>query len=252
MPPRITVTIIAGNEEERISDAVRSAAWAGEVLVLDSESTDATVERARAAGARVHVEPWRGYGPQKNRAAELASNDWILSLDADERVTPELAEAIAALPAEPGPAAFRVRRRNRFAGRPIPRWPWSWDLIVRLYDRRRARFSTSAVHESIQADGPVGTIPAPLEHFSYRGWEDMLARQLRYASLGAREAFDRGRRPKAGDLWIRPRVTFLRHWLSRGYLLGGAFGYRLSVAAARMTWTKYVLLRELWERERDA
>ncbi len=248
MPPPISVTIISGNEEERIADAVRSASWAEEVLVLDSESTDRTAEVAEAAGARVVVEPWRGYGAQKNRAAELASHRWIFSLDADERITPELVRAVEALPDDPPEAAFRVRRRNRFAGRPIPRWPWSWDTTVRLYDRRRARFSEVAVHESLETAGPVGELRAVLEHFSYDGWEDLLARQLAYAALGAGEAFARGRRPRPGDLWLRPRITFLRHWLGRGYLLGGALGYRLSTAAARMTWTKYVLLRERWER----
>jgi len=249
MPPRISVTIIAGNEERRIADAIRSAAWADEVLVLDSESGDRTAEVAREAGARVVVEPWRGYGAQKNRAAELASSRWIFSLDADERISPELAAAVAALPEAPGEAAFRVLRRNRFAGRPIRRWPWSWDATLRLYDRERARFSEVAVHESLEVEGAVGELREPLEHFSYEGWEDLLSRQLAYAALGAREARSRGRRPRPGDLWLRPRITFLRHWLGRGYLLSGALGYRLSTAAARMTWTKYVLLREAWERK---
>lgn len=247
MPPRVTVAIIAGNEEEGIADAVRSGSWADEVLVLDSESSDRTVEVAREAGARVVVEPWRGFGAQKNRAAALARNDWVFSLDADERISPHLQHAIAQLAAEPEEAAFRVRRRNRFAGRPIRRWPWSWDTTVRLYDRRRARFSEVAVHESLQVSGEVGAVSGVLEHFSYSGWEDLLTRQLAYARLGAGEALRRGRAPKTGDLWLRPRVTFWRHWLGRGYLLGGAEGYRLSLAAARMTWMKYVLLREYFE-----
>lgn len=252
MPPRISVTIIAGNEEERIAGAVRSAVWADEVLVLDSESTDRTAAVAREAGARVVVEPWRGYGAQKNRAAELARNDWVFSLDADERITPALRDAILALPEEPGPAAYRVRRRNRFAGEPLPRWPWSWDRTVRLYDRRRARFSERPVHESVVTSGGIGELPAPIEHYSYRGWEDLLERQVRYAILGARAAYEAGRRPRPGDLWLRPRVTFLRHWLGRGYLLGGLLGWRLAAAAAHGTWMRYVLLRELWERGADA
>ncbi len=249
MPPPITVAIIAGNEEEGIADAVRSGAWADEVLVLDSESTDRTVEIARDAGARVVVEPWRGYGGQKNRAAELARNHWIFSLDADERIGPGLAGAIGALDTDPPEAAFRVRRRNHFAGRPIRRWPWSWDLTVRLYDRRRARFSEVAVHESLEVAGDTGDLGGVMEHFSYEGWEDLLTRQLHYARLGAQEAVARGKQPGFGDLWFRPKTTFFRHWLGRGYLLGGALGWRLSVAAARMTWMKYVLLREYAEKE---
>lgn len=246
--PRVSVVIIAGNEEDRIAEAVRSAAWADEVLVLDSESTDRTAEIARAEGARVVVEPWRGYGAQKNRAAELAAHDWVFSLDADERISPALAAAVRAVPEEPGPPAFAVRRLNRFAGRPIPRWPWSWDWTTRLYHRRRAAFSERAVHESLEFEGQPGRLEGILEHYSYRGWEDLLARQVRYARLGAEEAVRRGRRPKTGDLWLRPWATFWRHWLGRGYLLGGRLGWRLSAAAARMTWMKYVFLRELWER----
>lgn len=246
---RITVVIIAGNEQSRIADAVRSASWADEVLVLDSESSDGTVDAARGAGARVVVEPWRGYGAQKNRAAELAANDWVFSLDADERIDRELAAAMRSLPDSPSAAAYAVRRRNRFAGRPIRRWPWSWDRTVRLYDRRLARFSERSVHESLEVQGRTGELPGVLEHFSYRGWDDLLARQVRYARLGAEDAHARGRAPRAGDLWLRPAATFWRHWVGRGYMLGGREGWRLSVAAARMTRMKYRVLRELWDRD---
>ncbi len=241
------MVIIAGEEEDRIAGAVRSAAWADEVLVLDSESADRTAQVARSQGARVVVEPWRGYGAQKNRAAELAAHDWVFSLDADERISPGLAAALQALPEEPGRPAYAVRRRNRFAGRPIPRWPWSWDWTTRLYHRGRAAFSERAVHESLQFQGEPGRLDGILEHYSYRGWEDLLERQERYARLGAEEAVRRGRLPRAGDLWLRPAATFWRHWMGRGYLLGGRLGWRLSVAAARMTRMKYLFLRELWE-----
>jgi len=241
----VTVTIVACNEEENIASAVASASWADDVLVLDSGSSDRTVAVAEAAGARAMVEAWRGYGAQKNRAAELAGSDWVLSLDADERVGERLARAVTGLADGPACHAFRIRRRNYFGDRAIRRWPWSWDETVRLYDRRRARFSERTVHESVLCDGAVGSLPGVLEHFSYTDWEDYGARQLRYARLGAEEAARRGRRPRAGDLSMRPAVTFLRHWLGRGYLLGGALGWRLSVAAARGTYLKYGNLREL-------
>ncbi len=245
----ITVAIIAGNEESRIRDAVRSASWATEVLVLDSESSDGTVEAARRAGARVEVEPWRGYGAQKNRAAELAANDWVFSLDADERIDGELAAAMQSLPDRPPVPAFVVRRRNRFEGRPIRRWPWSWDRTVRLYDRRLARFSERSVHEALEVDGTTHELPGILEHFSYRGWDDLHERHVRYARLGAEEAYARDREPRVGDLLLRPAATFWRHWVGRGFLLGGMAGWRLSVAAARMTRMKYEVLRELWEQD---
>ncbi len=245
MSPQLTVTIIAKNEEEAIAAAVRSGSWADEVLVLDSGSGDTTVERAHDAGARVVVEPWRGYGAQKNRAAELARTDWILSLDADERCSVGMATSIAALPAKPDAVAFAVRRLNRFAGRPIRRWPWSWDWTTRLYDRRRARFSNLAVHESLQVDGPVGKIGGYLDHDTYSGWEDHFKRQLVYASLGAQDAAQRAAYPRLGDITFRPVATFFRHFIVRGYLLNGVLGWRLSRMAARYTWMKYLVLEDL-------
>jgi len=244
MPPPLTVAIITGNEEGRIADAIRSARWSDEVLILDSESSDGTVEVARAHGARVVVEPWRGFGAQKNRAAELAAHDWVLSLDADERVTSALATAVGDLPEVPSCAAYRVRRRNFFAAMPIRHWPWAWDRTVRLYDRRRARFSEAVVHESLQVDGEVGELQGVLDHYTYRDLDDYLERQQRYARLGAEQIAARGRGPKAGDLALRPLITFLRHYLVRGYLLGGARGLRLSLLAARGTRLKYALLRQ--------
>lgn len=245
MRPSITVTIIAGNEEEKIRGAVRSAGWADEVLVLDSESVDGTPRLAEAAGARVVVEGWRGYGAQKNRAAELASHDWVFSLDADERFTEKLVSSIDELGPQPPEAAFAVRRRNHVGGRPIRRWPWSWDTCRRLYDRRRARFSERAVHESLETLGAVRVLPGHMEHLTYRDESDLRERQQRYARLGAEEIHRRGRRPKPGDVALRPLVTFLRHWVARGYLLGGGRGWRLSRIAARGTRLKYRILREL-------
>ncbi len=245
MMEAVSVAIIAGDEEDRIAAAVASAAWACEVLVLDSESSDRTAEVAAAAGARVVVEGWRGYGPQKNRAAELVSNDWVFSLDADERVTPELAQMIAEISECPDHVAFRVRRRNRFAERPIRHWPWSSDTALRLYDRRRAGFSPSLVHESLVVHGAVGDLTGVIDHYAYRDWADYLQLQIKYARLGAEQAASRGRQPRPGDLTIRPLVTFLRHWLLRGYLLGGGQGWRLSRQAARGTYLKYQNLREV-------
>jgi len=245
----ITVTIITRDEEDRIAGAVASAAWANEVLVVDSGSTDRTVEVAAGAGARVVVEPWRGYGGQKNRAAELARTDWVFSVDADERISSELARLIEAVADHPAVSAYRVRRRNHFASRPIRHWPWAWDTTVRLYDRRRASFSEPAVHETLLCDGEVGAVAGILDHFSYRDWEDYWRRQRRYAQLGAEVAAVRGRRRRPGDLSARPLATFVRHWISRGYLLGGRLGWQLSWAAARGTRLKYLLIEEIADRE---
>jgi len=241
----VSVTIIARDEEGRIGAALSSVAWADEVVVVDSGSSDLTVEVARSAGARVVQEGWRGYGAQKNRAAELAAHDWVLSLDADERVGADLALAIQSLADRPAEAAFEVRRSNHFAGRPIRTWPWAWDLTTRLYDRRRGSFDEGMVHESLRPNGRVGRLEGVLHHFSYRGWDDYLARQEHYARLGAEQAMATGRRPRPGDLTLRPAASFLRHYLGRGYLLGGAHGLRLALAAARGTRRRYEILRTI-------
>jgi len=246
-PPvlRFSVAIIARDEEEVIVAAVASAAGADEVLVLDSGSSDRTLKLAAAAGARVEQAPWQGYGAQKNLAAGLCRNHWVFSLDADERIGSELAAAIAELPEGPAVSAFRVRRRNRYAGRVIRRWPWSWDMQTRLYDRRRARFVERQVHETLACDGEVLLLRGVLEHHGDRRPEAHARRQLEYARLGAEEALARGRRPRPGDQLLHPAVAFLRLWLGRGYLLNGGLGWHLSRLAAEGTRMKYQRLREL-------
>jgi len=242
--PRISVTIITLDEAERLPAALASAAWADQIVVLDSGSRDGTPDLARAAGATVVVEPWRGYGAQKNRAAELARNDWVFNLDADERIDAELAQALRALPDAPPPAVGEVRRRNRFAGVPLRHWPWAWDRQKRFYDRRVTRFAAAAVHESLEWTGAVAGLPGILDHETYRDWADYERRQRRYSELWAGAARARGKRVGALKRIGDPAVTFLRHWLLRGYLLGGGLGWRMSLAAARGTRLRHRLLRE--------
>lgn len=242
--PRISVTIIAQDEAERLPAALASVGWADEVVVIDSGSTDGTPDLARAAGARVMVTHWRGYGAQKNFAAEQAAHDWVFNLDSDERVLPALAAAIRARPDAPPCVAYRVARENRLAGRVIGHWPWSWDWQARLYDRRRARFRAAAVHESLLVDGPIGRLSGVLDHFSYRDWADYDRRQLRYAELWAGQAAADGRRAGACDRLLRPTSTFLRHYLVRGMWLGGGLGLRMAWRAAQGAGLKYRLLAE--------
>ncbi len=241
----VTVTIIARDEADRIAAAVASAGWAAAVVVLDSGSGDGTAAVARAAGARVEVEPWRGYGAQKNRAAELAPTAWVFSLDADERISTELAAAILALPADPGQAAYRVRRRNRFCGRPVRHWPWAWDLPARLYDRQRARFSERSVHETLVTEGAVGRLAGVLEHLGERSLQEYLDRRAAYARLGAEQAAGEGRRSGPLAPAIHAAATFVRLAMVRGELLGGALGLRHALLAARGSALKYRYLREI-------
>jgi (heptosyl)LPS beta-1,4-glucosyltransferase len=240
--PRVSVTIICKDEADRIAAAVASAAWADEVVVLDSGSTDGTPDLARQAGATVHVEAWRGYGAQKNRAAELARNRWIFNLDADERIDARTAAAIQALAEQPAHRVYAVRRRNHLGAVPIRRWPWSWDRQRRFYDREATAFSAVPLHESLTDAGPVGILPGVLEHFTYRDAADHERRLVAYARLWAERARGEGRRISALKRVGDPAVTFVRHWLLRGYLLGGRQGWRLSCAAARGVALRYRFL----------
>lgn len=240
----LTVTIIAKDEAERLPACLASVAWAAEVLVLDSGSADCTAELARAAGAVVHVESWRGYGAMKNRAAALAAHDHILNLDADERVDDRLAAAIQRcdwrLP------AYRLRRRNHVGGIPIRHWPWAWDRQVRLYDRRQAAFAEAIVHESLVFAGRAGELEGVLDHLTYRDWEDCARRHRRYASLWAEDARRRGRRSGVFD-GLRPLLSLAQQLILRGHVVGGLPSWRWAVEHAAYVRAKY---RELARPER--
>src|SRR5437764_13366000 len=163
--PAVTVTVITKNEADALADALRSVSWADEIIVVDAESTDGTVAIARQFTDRVYVRPWNGYIEQKNHAASLASHDWIFSLDADERVTPPLAEEIrATLAAEPASSGYRIPRVSFYFGRWMRTTDMYPDYQLRLYDRRNARWEGKYVHESVRAQGPVGYLTHELQH----------------------------------------------------------------------------------------
>ncbi len=239
----VTVTIITLNEADRIAETLAAVHWADEVLVVDSGSDDDTVAAAGRAGARVVQQEWLGYGSQKNRAAELARNDLILNIDADERVDPVLAAAVQNLPAELPHPAYAVWRENFIQGKPLHHWPWAREWQVRLYDRRRAGFSDGSIHESVQADR-VGRLPGRLRHDSYRDWHDMFTRQIRYAELWAGQAEARGRRARLPDLLLRPGAAFLRDYLLHGWICSGVIGWQMARQSANSVFIKYSLLRE--------
>ena len=172
--PKLSVTIITKDEEADIAGAIASVAWADEILVVDSHSTDRTVEVARKSEARVIVivRDWPGYIEQKNYAASQASHDWILSIDADERVTPELARELQQTMRDPAHSAYEVPRLTWHLGRWIRGTDWYPDYQTRLYDRRVARWTGKYVHESVAVAGPRGRLKGDLQHFAYRGIED--------------------------------------------------------------------------------
>jgi len=245
----VTVTVITQDEAANISACLASVAWADEVLVVDSGSTDDTVDLARAAGARVIVHAWPGYSAQKDFAAAEARHDWILSVDADERVTPALsAEIRRTLSAEPAVAGFRIPRVAWHLGRWIRTTDWYPDLQLRLYDRRRAHWNGRQVHESVVPDGAVGRLSAELQHYAYRDIGDHLATMNRYTTLAADQMFVDGRRATAVDLIIHPPAAFVRNYVLRGGFRDGLAGFVISAMNAGYVFLKFA---KLWDRGRQ-
>ena len=246
--PRLSVVVITRNEAANIREALRSARWADELVVVDSGSTDDTVRIAREIADRVTAHEWAGYGAQKNHATALAAHDWVLSLDADERVSPALAREIQALlRTDPAARGYRVPRVTRYLGRWIRSTDWYPDLQLRLYDRRAARWNDRLVHESVAVDGRVGRLRGELEHHAYRDVSHHLQTIDRYTTLAARQMHREGRRSGWVDLTARPLAAFLRNYVVRRGVRDGVRGLIVSTLNAGYVFLKFV---KLWERQR--
>lgn len=244
----LSVTIITRNEAAHIEACLASVEWADERLVVDCGSTDATVALAKRAGARVLVAGWPGYAAQKNFAADQATHDWILSVDADERVTPELAQEIQQLlrssPPRPG---YRVPRLTWHLGRWFRRTDWYPDHQLRLYDRRHGRWTPRRVHESVTVGGEPGYLTRDLEHYAYRDIAHHVETMNRYTTLAADDMFDAGRRVGAPGLILHPIAAFLRNYVLKGGILAGVPGLIVSTMNAYYVFLK---MAKLWERGR--
>jgi glycosyltransferase involved in cell wall biosynthesis len=245
---QLSVTVITHNEAAHIEACLASVAWADERLVVDSWSTDDTARLAREAGARVIERDWPGYAAQKNFAAGEAAHDWILSLDADERVTPALGQAIRdLLVGEPAAAGYRVPRVAWHLGRWIRTTDWYPDYQLRLYDRRRASWKARRVHESVSAQGPVAYLKEELQHYSFRDLSDQAARLDRYSTLAADDMHDAGRRAGVADLVLHPPAAFLRNYVLRRGFADGVPGLIISAMNAHYVFLKFA---KLWAKSR--
>lgn len=246
--PRVSAILITRDEASNIEAALTSVAWADERLVVDCGSADATVALARAAGARVAHRDWTTYAEQKTHAGALAEHDWLFSLDADERVTPDLAGSIRrALASEPAVGGFRVARVNHYLGRAIRCTDWYPDWQIRLYDRRRARWKPVAVHESVVIDGPAGTLEGELTHFAYRDLSHHLRKIDHYTTLAAASLREREARVGAARLAAVPAATFLRNYLLRRGFTAGTPGF---IVSAMNSYYVFLKLAKLWALER--
>jgi glycosyltransferase involved in cell wall biosynthesis len=246
---RLSVVVVTLNEEARLRECLDSVAWADELIVVDAESQDKTAAIAREVTDRVFVRPWPGFAAQKNFGLEQAGGDWILSLDADETVSPPLRAEIEAILKAGGVAAgYALPRRNVFWGRWVRHGGLYPDWQVRLFRRGHGRFVERAVHESVRVNGEVARLRGHLEHRSYRDVADFLARADRYTALAAEEWLAAGRpvRPLL-DLVGRPAGRFLGMYVARAGFLDGWRGFLLATLYAY-----YVFMRsaKVWERAR--
>jgi glycosyltransferase involved in cell wall biosynthesis len=251
-PLPFSLCVITRDAGAQLADCLASVPFAGEIVIVDSGSTDDTVEIAHRFGARVVVHAWPGYGAQKNHAVGEAHHDWVLCLDADERLTPELATAIraavAASDAPGAPAAYTMARRNRFLGRWLAHGEGYPDWNLRLFDRRRARWSDDAVHEKVVADGPVVRLAGDLLHASAESLDAYLAKQNRYTTLQAEALHARGERAGVGRIVLSPLVRFVRFYVLRLGFLDGIAGFVHIAIGCFNSFAKYAKLRALGER----
>ena len=241
---KISATIITLNEERNLPRAIESLRCADEIVVMDSGSIDRTVEIAQKLGARVIEGPWPGYANQKNRAAEEATHDWILSLDADESLSEALEGEIWQLKKN-GPQcdAYTMPRMAQYLGRWIRHSGWYPDRKIRLYDRRKARWVGAFVHESVKVDGTVGHFESNLLHFTCNSLSEHLKTMDRYTTLAAEQMLSQGERVTWARLVLEPPWTFFRTYVVKLGFLDGVEGLAIANMAAVYNFLKYAKAR---------
>jgi glycosyltransferase involved in cell wall biosynthesis len=246
----LSVVIITRDEEEAIGAALDSVAFADEIVLVDSGSRDRTLEIARARGAKViETTDWPGFGAQKNRALDHATRDWVFSLDADERVTPELRAEIEAL--VNGAAthdAYEAARLSSYCGRYMRHGGWWPDHVTRLFRRGKARFSDDLVHERLVVDGSTGRLKGHLLHEAFEDFEEVLRKVDQYSSANARMMHARGKRGSLASAVLHGGWAFVRTYILRAGFLDGRHGFMLAVSNAEGTYYRYLKLMRLDEK----
>jgi glycosyltransferase involved in cell wall biosynthesis len=250
--PTLSVILITRNEESNLDDCLASLEGvAQQIVVVDSNSTDRTLEIANNYGALMaYPTDWPGYGPQKNRALDLATGDWVLSLDADERLTPALkSEILTAMNHSAHVDCFAIPRLSWYCGRFIRHSGWSPDYVERLFKRGTARFSDDLVHERLIPNGTVAKLKNPMLHYSFMNYAQVLDKLNRYSSASAEQAFLRGKKSNPAKAVLHGMWAFIRTYILRAGFLDGPQGFALAVSNAHGTYYRYM---KLWQLNQDA
>ena len=243
----LSVILITKNEEANLKDCLESVSFADEIIVVDSQSSDKTQEIARSFGAKLEItSDWPGFGPQKNRALNLTTHDWVLSIDADERVTPELKQEILTAIASPNAAdCYAIPRSSWYCGRFMKHSGWYPDYVDRLFKRGSAKFSDHLVHERLLPTGSSGKLKNHFLHYSYRDFSQVLKKVDVYSSAAAQQAFKQGKKGGLGEALIHGFWAFFRTYVLRRGFLDGKHGLALAISNAATSYYKYLKLWQL-------
>ncbi|HSD62442.1 MAG TPA: glycosyltransferase family 2 protein [Ignavibacteriaceae bacterium] len=241
-PNKISVIIIAKNEEVNIEDCLKSVQWADEIIVVDAESEDKTIEIAGKYTDKIFIRKWDGYSNQKRFALSLAKNEWILSLDADERVTPELREEIKS-PNDNSFDAYRIRRKNYFLGKHITGCGWDNDYQLRLFKKSAADVTDKLVHESFFVKGKVGKLKNRMLHYPYRNLNDAVIKINNYSTLEALQKY-KSKHVTPFDFILHPVSAFIQHFIIRKGFKDGKYGLMVSLLHAMTNLQTYM---KMWE-----
>ena len=250
MPLALSAVVIARNAEAVLPACLESLAFADEIVLVDSGSTDATLDIARRFNAKIVHQDWLGYGKQKQFAVARAAHDWVLCVDTDERVSDTLRASIQCELQAPRFHAYEMPRCNRFLGRWLKHGEGYPDWSLRLFDRRHANWSADAIHEKVLADGPVGRLAGDLLHESEQGLADYLAKQNRYTTLQAEALRARGKQASVTRMLLSPPLRFIKFYLMRLGFLDGVPGLMHILIGCRNSFAKYAKLRALHRRDR--
>jgi len=243
----LSIAIITKNEEENILSCLQSISFAQQIVIVDSGSTDKTLEIAADFGCEIYSEEWQGFGPQKQLAIEKCRLPWILVLDADERIPPETAVIIKKIVTDPDvrQAGFSFPRKNYFQGRWIKHAGWWPDRIVRLFRKDEGKMSEAVVHESVVVRGEIGYLDVVIEHYTESRLSKIIRKIDRYSTLGAETAFKEGKSSTTGGAFLRAFFTFIQDYFFRLGILDGMPGLTLAVTDSVNKFFKYAKLSEL-------
>lgn len=242
MKPSLSIIMITKNSADTVEKCLQSIQWADEIIILDSGSTDKTIELCEKVTSAVYKTDWPGFGIQKNRALAKATGDWVLSIDSDEWISDELHKEIIQTLQHPSHSVYQIPRRNQYCGQWMRHGDVGKDAVIRLFKRGTAHFNDNIVHESIETKETIGKLRSPLMHRAYQSIEELLSRMNKYSSLSAEIRFKKGKKTNLLRAILAARWTFIRAYFFRLGFLDGKMGYIVATAAAQSSYYRHVKL----------